>query len=63
MADVNGRKRKRADEGKAKPKKKAAIDPEVPSTPIRVSSVKRAENCPPVIGKGVTVCQINHGCV
>ncbi|KAH6708138.1 RNA polymerase I associated factor, A49-like protein [Verticillium dahliae] len=52
MSDVNGRKRKRDGEGKSKPKKKTAIDgdvTEVPGTPIRIKSVKKAKYCPPVI--------------
>lgn len=51
MADTNGRKRKRAAEPKALPKKKAAVEPEAPSKPIHVSSVTKAQYCPPVVGK------------
>ncbi|KAL2753314.1 hypothetical protein ACRALDRAFT_1083033 [Sodiomyces alcalophilus JCM 7366] len=52
MAAENGRKRKRAGEEKSKPKKKPAIDPKtapMASTSIHITSITKAQYCPPVI--------------
>ncbi|ROT38494.1 RNA polymerase I associated factor, A49-like protein [Sodiomyces alkalinus F11] len=49
MAEVNGRKRKRTGDEKSKPKKKAAIAPEMAATSIHITSITKAQHCPPVI--------------
>ncbi|KAI1378360.1 RNA polymerase I associated factor, A49-like protein [Hypoxylon crocopeplum] len=59
MAGHKERKRKRAEEGGSRPKKKVAIQtPSQPAQPnvVKVSSIQTAKSCPPVIATSPGLC-------